>query len=342
MKKQFYPLVFMMFTMLIVFGCNRGEPATGDIEEEAATDDRGNAEEENEGFDPDEEITLTFMAPWSEEQVAERMKVEFEKEYPNITIEPIVGWTDRATLEETFAQGKIPDVVLVLGDFRELNSMEMVTPLDDFVDQANMELGQFREGAIEAIRSRDPEGQNRLLGLPIEDVVFGLFYNKDIFDSFGVNYPTDGITWDEIVELVPKVTGERNGVNYVGLDTHSWSQAFQQLSVTGTDPETGEVRFSNQPEFAQYFDLIDALISIPGNTITDQEATNFKAGNVAMNILTVSNIPDLSAHEELNFDVVRFPGWPDAPDVIPNNLPLTLGISQHTEHSEAAFKLLEL
>src|SRR5699024_3057906 len=171
--------------------------------------------------------------------------------------------------------------------------------------------------------------------------VFALFYNKEVFDLFGVQYPVDGMTWEDVVELVPKVTGERNGIDYVGLPTNSWSQAFQQLSVTGTDPETGEVLFVNQPEFAKYFKLIEDLITIPGNIVKDPDETEFKTGNIAMNLLTVSNIPNMSGEDSLDFDVVQFPSWEDNPNVMPNNLPLTLAINPHSEHKEAAFKLLE-
>ncbi|MEK3890088.1 ABC transporter substrate-binding protein [Bacillus sp. FSL K6-3431] len=343
-KKRNNPGVALLLTLvlglLLLAGCSSKSEKTGSGNKDKG-DNTGQEANSDTEFDPDEEITLKFMAPWSDQQVASRFKDEFEKEYPNITIEPIVEWTDKAALEDLFAKKIFPDVLLVLGDYQELNGLEMLTPLDEMVEKHQLDLSKYREGAIEAIRSRDPEGEERLLGLPIEDVMFAMFYNKDVFDTFGVKYPHDGMTWEEVIDLVPKVTGERNGVNYVGLPTNSWSQAFQQLSVTGTDPETGEVLFVDQPEFAKYFNLIEQLGSIPGNKVEDPEETHFKAGNVAMNLLTVSNIPNMGGEDGVNFDIVRFPTWKDLPDIVPNNLPLTLAISPQSKHKEAAFKLLE-
>lgn len=305
--------------------------------------EEGSEENTNaEANEADEEVTLTFVAPWSDEQVEERFKNEFEAKYPNIKIESISSWTDAEAFEELFSKKVVPDVYLVLGDFEEMNELDMAYPLDDLVEKNNMDLNKFREGAIEAIRSRDPEGEGRLLGIPVEDVVIGLFYNKEIFDKFGVNYPTDGMTWDEVIELATKVTGERDGTHYYGLETHSLSQAILQLSVTGTDPETGEVLFDQKPEYAQYFNLIKKIYDIPGNIPDNPEDKDGLEGrNVAMNLRTVSNIPVFLGTEGLDFDVVSFPSWPDKPNVAPNNLPLTLAISPHSEHKEAAFKLLE-
>lgn len=361
MKRLMVGFLIIIFPMLILAACSTGDDETNDSGQSITNENTGNDDGSNEvhnnenntnneednsdgeitAFDPEEEITLHFMAPWSEEQVKSRFQDEFEKEYPNITIEPIIEWPEKEELEKTYAKDIIPDVILVLGDFQELEEMDAVMPLDTLIENSDLDLDVYREGAIDAIRSRDPLGEDRLLGLPVEDIVFALFYNKEVFDLFGVQYPVDGMTWEDVVELVPKVTGERNGIDYVGLPTNSWSQAFQQLSVTGTDPETGEVLFVNQPEFAKYFKLIEDLITIPGNIVKDPDETEFKTGNIAMNLLTVSNIPNMSGEDSLDFDVVQFPSWEDNPNVMPNNLPLTLAINPHSEHKEAAFKLLE-
>lgn len=337
-------LVMILCFSVLIAACSGDTKDKEDDGKKVDKEDKPKDSEEVEGveFDPDEEITLRFMAPWGEAQVDSRFKDEFEKKYPNITIEPILEWPNQEELEKVYAKNIIPDVVLVLGDYQQLEEMDALTPLDDFVEKSGLDLSVYREGSIDAIRARDPQGEDRLLGLPVEGVDFALFYNKEVFDLFGVEYPHDGMTWEELVELIPKVTGERNGTEYVGLPTHSITQAFQQMSVTGTDPETGEVLFVQQPEFVKYFELIDRIVSIPGNVVKDAEKTHFKAGNVAMNILTVSNIPDVAGGESpIDFDIVQFPTWEDQPGVMPNNLPLTLAINPNSENKEAAFKLLE-
>lgn len=343
MKWTKWGFVFLLLLLLVLLtACNNSNETSVNNSDGNKNNNPENESEVSEQ-ESEEEVTLTFFAPWSEEQVRDRFADEFEAKYPNIKIKHVSSWTDASSFEEQFAKNIVPDVYLVLGDFKEMNEIDMVYPLDDLVEKNNLDLGVFRQGAIDAIRARDPIGEERLLGIPIEDVVVGLFYNKEVFDKFGVDYPTDGMTWDEVLDLARKVTGERDGTQYYGLETHSLSQAILQLSVTGTDPETGEVQFVQKPEYAQYFDLIKRIMDIPGNTPPDDPdmARGLEARNFAMNMRTVSNIPVFLGTEGLDFNVVSYPSWPDKPNIGPNNLPLTLAISPHSEHKNEAFKLLE-
>lgn len=72
----------------------------------------------------------------------------------------------------------------------------------------------------------------------------------------GVEYPTDHMTWDEAIELAGQLTAERNGVQYRGLEMGSCTFPLKQLSVTLTDPKTGNVQLTEKPEFTQYMELL--------------------------------------------------------------------------------------
>ena len=43
-------------------------------------------------------------------------------------------------------------------------------------------------------------------GFPLSLQINVLFYNKNIFDGFGVSYPQDAMTWDEFIETAKRVT----------------------------------------------------------------------------------------------------------------------------------------
>ncbi|MCJ7840151.1 extracellular solute-binding protein [Lederbergia sp. NSJ-179] len=89
----------------------------------------------------------------------------------------------------------------------------MIYPLDDLIAKSDFNLEDLN--LVSFAHSYDPEG--RLIGLPDGVGFKALFYNKDIFDLFGVEYPTGEITWDEGMELAKQMTGERNGQEYTGL-----------------------------------------------------------------------------------------------------------------------------
>ena len=54
-----------------------------------------------------------------------------------------------------------------------------------------------------------------------------MYYNKDIFDEKGVEYPKEGWTWDEFMETAEKLTYEENGKTIYG---YGLSSSYFQLT----------------------------------------------------------------------------------------------------------------
>lgn len=339
-RQYFVAMLAILLLASLLVACQKDDAAGSDKPD---TDSGSDSEEDQ--VVPEmttDDITLKFMIPWGEEEFAERIKDDVEKEYPNITLEMASGTVDAAGMEETFAAQVVPDILLAHNGYDVLKEYDMAFPLDDLIEANNYDLDRFRDGLVDIARSRDPDGEGKLYGLPFEDMPFGLYYNKEIFDLFGVDYPEDGMTWDETLELAKQVGGEMNGVNYKGLTfTSSWlySLPLSQLSVNGTDPETGEVLFDQKEEFTQYLDLIDRMSSLPGNE--EGITGSFAEGNIAMTLTQLTAIPSY-AEAGVEFNIVSFPVWSDLPDSAPYKfIGQTLAISSHSEYKQAAFKVIE-
>ena len=45
-------------------------------------------------------------------------------------------------------------------------------------------------------------------GLPYDFGPYIIYYNKDLFDKHGVEYPTSSMTWDEFLEKCRALTGD--------------------------------------------------------------------------------------------------------------------------------------
>ncbi|WP_157259554.1 ABC transporter substrate-binding protein [Paenibacillus sp. OSY-SE] len=338
-------LIFTLLFTLILSACGSGGGEDGQTASEANAaetlaketehkSDQATAKEGNK--DP---VKLIFMAPWSKEQVQARILEGTKDKFPNIDIEATGKFANKEEFDELFAQGVVPDIVLTTDGFDILKEKDMLLPLDDLLKERNFDFSRIRPGILDALRARDPEGQGRLLGIPVEDVAVALHYNKTIFDKFGASYPTDGMTWDEVVELAAKVTGERDGIKYRGLATNFMSQAMTQLSANGTDPATGEPQFSKNPAFGRFLELAKRIADIPGNWEPDI-SYDFTKGEVAMSLGLIANtIPYYP--EELDYDVVSFPAWSDLPGVGPSTLPLTIAISKQSKHIDEALDVLE-
>ena len=69
------------------------------------------------------------------------------------------------------------------------------------------------------------------IAIPFRTDYYALFYNKDIFDEAGVEYPSNDMTWAEFEELAKKVTyGEGVDKKY-GAHFHTWQACIENWAV---------------------------------------------------------------------------------------------------------------
>ncbi|MCE5171448.1 extracellular solute-binding protein [Paenibacillus profundus] len=264
-----------------------------------------------------------------------------ELKFPNITLEQSEASLDPAGLQELNARGEIADLYVMHEGYEMLKELDMLEPLDPYIEKSNYDLSVFRDGVVEVQRALDPDGTGLLYGLPIEGSQKALYYNKSIFDKFGIDYPRDGMTWDETLELAKQVTAERDGVKYKGLSFGYYSHAFSQLGVNGTDPKNGEVLFTKESAFKQFFELLDRYRNIPGMIDTSDYKYSFSnEQNLAMYVGQLPHLPLNSAVEGLEFDMVSVPVWPDHPDVGPTAPSVSVSINKHSKQKDAAWAVI--
>ncbi len=186
--------------------------------------------------------------------------------------------------------------------------------------------------------------------IPLYQGADSLYYNKDIFDLFGVEYPTDYMTWEEVRELAAKVTGEREGVMYRGFDINSPQMMLDQRQVTHVDPQTHEVLYLEEPIYSEYLSYLERLWSIPGILPDDDPgdylykwgANFFNDHNVAMTIAW-DRFPNAKLYEEqgLRWDMVTMPVWEDQPNTITPPDAYFVFPSRTSEHQDALYEVLE-
>ncbi|MEK3890004.1 ABC transporter substrate-binding protein [Bacillus sp. FSL K6-3431] len=337
MKKNFKFLLLLLTlvcSISIMVACNNSSTPSSTPE---------NGEPKGEGKDKEKEpepVTLSVLVHWEEEMFNERFKNPIEEAFPHITLEHVRAGSGREDLEELFAKGTQPDILFEVSQ-DNLEYLELDYDLGELIEKHNYDLSHINPVFLDSLRAKDKEG--RLLGLPYEIIYYALFYNKDIFDLFGQPYPTDNMTWDEAIELAKKVTGERNGVNYRGLDLANPGVPLMQLAVNKSDPETGEVLL-DQPEFSKYLELIDKITATSGS---DNEAffngERFATENTtAMLVEFIQGLNWWQNNEGLNDAVAPLPVWADGPAVShrPDGGIIPLSISPYSEQKDAAFDVI--
>ncbi|RKN71220.1 ABC transporter substrate-binding protein [Paenibacillus ginsengarvi] len=231
-----------------------------------------------------------------------------------------------------------------------LFSLGLQYDMTDLMKKHNVDLSRLEQESIKAMKQFSA---GKTYGIPVSDMKFILFYNKDIFDKFGVAYPKDGMTWDEAIALGKKLTRIEDGKQYVGLST-SPSQfiAQNQLSVPMVDNAKDMPTINTNPAWRRLFDALFVqplqdtgvrnklleLKSIPGNDafVTKQDLAMY-AYNIAIYI-SPSLIP---AMQKFNWDMVTIPVFPDAPGVGTQTTPFYFGLTNMTKDKDAATEVLK-
>jgi multiple sugar transport system substrate-binding protein len=139
------------------------------------------------------------LAPWNNAIAA------FQKAYPDITIkfEPVPQ--DYGTkLLANMAAGTAADVYQVGdGDVAKFVDQGIVEPLDSYISGPDgFDLNTTFFPAVAAFGQVG--GKTYLLTKDYSPLV--LYYNKDMFDSAGVAYPTADWTWDDLLSAAQKLT----------------------------------------------------------------------------------------------------------------------------------------
>lgn len=167
---------------------------------------------EGEKSDGKTEITyFSFSAtPDHEEELNEMIKA-FESKYPDIKVNTeLVAYNDYFTkLQTRIAGGQAPDVFeLNYENFVQYASKGTLADLSAFIkDDKYFNPDQLNEQAFKAYQYN---GKQYGMVESFSNVV--TFYNKDLFDKAGLEYPTAAWTWEDELEAAKKLTDEKNKV----------------------------------------------------------------------------------------------------------------------------------
>ncbi len=142
----------------------------------------------------DEPTTITWALWGSPAEVATHQAVAdvFMAEHPEITVE-IMGepWNDYFTKMQTlWASGdasQIPDV-LFLWPTPRYAAEGVLENLDPYIEEAGYDTSDYWPALLE---SASYDGS--IYGFPCDISVEVLYYNMDIFDEAGVEYPTEDL-----------------------------------------------------------------------------------------------------------------------------------------------------
>nr|WP_159501752.1 sugar ABC transporter substrate-binding protein [Microbacterium sp. 18062] len=201
--------------------CSSGGAATGG----------GTPDDLDAALEAGGEITYWSWTPSAEDQAA-----AFEARYPNVTVNVVNAGTN--TEEYTKLQNAIkagsgaPDVVQI-----EYYAFPQFALTEGLLDLAPYGFGDLEDDYTASTwNSVDFDG--RIYGLPQDSGPMAMFYNKAVFDQYGLTVPT---TWDEYIATAQQLTAAdptkriTNDTGDAGFATSMiWQAGGQPFAVDGT------------------------------------------------------------------------------------------------------------
>lgn len=146
-------------------------------------------------------VTTITISGWPgnpDEEAAIKAAVdEFNSTHKDIQVdwEPIPG-NYIETLKTRISAGTAPDIFYVdVYFFEELARKNVLLPLDLYIRKDNFDLNEYFEPLVEAFKFN-----NRVYGIAKDFSTLALFFNKEIFDKYGVPYPSSEDTWFDFLD----------------------------------------------------------------------------------------------------------------------------------------------
>ena len=326
-----------MALSLAACGASSESTATSDS---TATDATSTTTESAEG----EQVTLNW-AVWDLESTAywQAMADGYMAANPNVKIEMTdLGSTDYMTqLATQLAGGNGELDVLTIKDipgYSNLINLEMLVPMNDILERDTADFG----GVIEQLTASD----GNFYAVPFRSDFWVLFYNKDMFDQAGIEYPSNDMTFSEFDTLIREVA-EKTGA--YGNIYHIWRS---DVTLFGILDGQNTIIDGSYDFLKPYYETVlaeqtDGVVPDYGELKTSglHYSAAFENGQAAMcnmgswfiaTLQTYNSEAEANGVTPVNFGIVKYPH----PDGVEAGTTLgtvtSLGINPYSENQEAA------
>lgn len=336
-------IIWLILLIIVIAGCSKekvSEPNANQNPE--TTQDNGASTTPNNPAPAVQEDPVTLKIMYVNTLVAKEDIEQFiaqpvKEKYPYITIEHM----EPVSLPNLLATGgaaEIPD--LVITDYPNLSTViDLQYPADmtESIKSNNVNLEQVEVSTLNGIKKLSDTGT--LYGLPIYLDKYMMFYNKEIFDKFAVSYPSDDMSFEELVSLARTMTRKDGDVQYLG---YRWVNLYTfgyQLANPVLNPNTGKADLQTD-SWKYILSLVKDLID-SGNDTTVTTDHFFKEERLAIYPQFLGAAYGLlRAAPQLDWDMAALPYSEKYPDITGPTKPIYLIASTTSKHKEHAMKAI--
>ncbi|NUQ03375.1 MAG: sugar ABC transporter substrate-binding protein [Anaerolineae bacterium] len=294
-----------------------------------------------------EPVTLR-LSVWGSlsDQEAYQARIDLaEQQFPDITVELLYTPDDYdQRIQTMMAGGDAPDIVQLAEAIHGYSSRGQLLPLDEMIASAGLDMAaRFGTNHLQY------QYEGSQYALPDRGGAMIVYYNTDMFDSAGLEYPNAGWTWENFLAAAQALTvREGDAVTQYGFAAGGWWpwwMSFIYQNGGAVLDESGAPAF-NSAEAAEalqfYNDLVYTYEVAPSpedyaNLGTNSPDPLFAQGKVAMIMTGFWNIASLRDVPDLNWDIA--PVWGNAARGTVA-FGSGLAITSSSAHPEEAFQII--
>lgn len=294
-------MAFSAVSMLALTACSQGSATK--TEGPAASSESGTASEATKTV----VRYMNFSANGGNEETLAAIETAFEAANTDIDVQiETLPFDDYFTKLQTAVAGK------TVSDAFELN-------YENFVTYAAS--GALAEIPVENSASYSPrvfeafQHDGKQLGLPVSFSNVVMFYNKDLFDKAGLEYPTADWTWEDEKKAAEALTDKEAGVwgDYQPISFHEFYKTVAQAGGEFLNADGTQAVFASPEGEAAATWLVEKSgktmpTEADGAGTPDFDTNLFKEGKLGMWHSGIWMFGGLSEVADLNWDIVVEPG----------------------------------
>lgn len=329
MKKLLF--VFVMASLLLA-ACGGGQPAA------------------TEAPASNEPVEITFMMWGAPEELAVWQAVvdDFQKANSNITVKVDVSdWDSYWTKLNTLIAGNTPPDVFAMDAplYLDWQSRGALLNLQPYIDANPGFLDGFYPQTLTAYKVGDD-----YYGLPRDFQTIVLFYNKDMFDAAGLDYPTADWTYNDLLAAAKTLTKDNDSdgkIDQYGISTDTWdmelfwSEAIWAYGgeIISDDHSKTLIGEGSAPDAWVFIDSLYKEGVMPTPTTSGEFGFDlFQSGMAAMTTIGHWAVPGY-VQAGINFDAAPMPKGPAGQATSVNSAGFV--ISKNSKNADAAFEFIK-
>ncbi|HHW08757.1 MAG TPA: sugar ABC transporter substrate-binding protein [Firmicutes bacterium] len=303
-----------------------------------------------------EQITLTFMhwSGTSQQEGWDQLIAEFEAANPGIKVQQMPISSDYAgKIRIMLASDSPPDIFML--DMQEVQYFGQNDLAIDLRPLAESQPGfRFEEMNRYALEIMSYNG--KLLGMPYGAGPNIYFFNADMFDNAGIEYPSTqykkgGWTWSDFRQAAmklthrdpdgkPQVIGAERGLHRIWMWTNGAAEFDNMMAPTKClyDAPESVATF----EFLQNLMHTDRVMAVSTADFGNQNNTSaFSNGAAAMIVRYDNGISDFGRVQHLRFGIAPYPKGPSSGGRYAADFATSgYAIPKNARHPEASWKFI--